>query len=107
MDTIITADSHMERLDNKVDVECFLEHDLTAEIVKGEYAKVCDFLHQLRRKLIQHQQVSRCSKRIFKPASRSRRIWMANHLKAMREMQLVYQPRPEPEPPLKPSKRLW
>ena len=30
---------------------------------------------------------------------------MANHLKAMRQMQLVYKPEPEPEPKYRSSKR--
>ena len=84
-----------------------MNSSFTNEIERGDFQKVSGFLQHLRKKMEQHQQVSLFSKRIFKPPSRQRRIWMANHLKAMRQMQLVFEPLLEPEPKLQPSKTHW
>ena len=85
-ETLNTSSNPAERLEFSADVDCFLNSDLTTLIEKEQYGKVCNFLQSLRKKLVRHQQVSQFSKRIFKPPSRQRRIWMSNHLKAMRQM---------------------
>ena len=105
LDTANTSTDPSQRAEDGADVSCFLNGSFAAEIERGEYEKVSVFLQQLRRNFERHQQISSCSKRIFKPPSRQRRIWMSNHLKAMKQMQLVYKPGPEPQPKYKPSKR--
>ena len=84
METLNISSDSMERLEHKADVDCFLSHDLSPMIEKQQYAQVSTFLQKLKKKLEQHQQVSLFSRRIFKPPSREKRIWMCNHLKAMR-----------------------
>ena len=105
INTAISSNDPSQRAEDSADVSCFLNSSFALEIERGEYEKVSGFLQLLRKKFERHQQVSHCSKRIFKPPSREKRIWMANHLKAMRQMQLVYKPGPEPEPKYRPSKR--
>ena len=93
--------------EESADVSCFMNSSFSDEIERGDFQKVSGFLQQLRRKMERHQQISSCSKRIFKPPSRQRRIWMANHLDAFKKMQQVFKPGPEPEPKYRSTKRHW
>ena len=70
IDTAISSTDPSQRAEDSAEVSCFLNSTFTAEIERGEFEKVSGFLQLLRKKFERHQQVSCCSKRIFKPPSR-------------------------------------
>ena len=44
LDTTNTSTTSSERIDANADVSCFLNSSFAAEIERGEFDKVCDFL---------------------------------------------------------------
>ena len=87
LDTANTSSLPGQRAEASADVSCFLNSSFADEIERGEFQKVSGFLRRLRKKMVMHQKVSSRSKRIFKPATRQQRIWMANHLGAFRRLE--------------------